>query len=207
MPKAEHHIVRDVQCRPEAACRLRFVGVGAAGGRRPASGSSASRLCRSGKLPAPPALARSAVSSRLLAARVFGVRTVSCSPERAFLRCPGAVTPPAVPLVARSQPRPLSRLGGGSIASRRLACDPRSKDPLATRWPVRSRRHGAGGSPSSPTKARNLAAAWRGCLGPPDARQNGSGRSATPPWFELLCRYRRWWLQITSSFSTGWRRG
>jgi hypothetical protein len=118
-----------------------------------------------GKLPAPPALARSAVSSRLLAARVFGVRTVSCSPERAFLRCPGAVTPPAVPLVARSQPRPLPRLGGGSIASRRLACDPRSKDPLATRWPVRSRRHGAGGSPSSPTKARNLAAAWRGEVG------------------------------------------
>ena len=93
MPKAEHHIVRDVQCRPEAACRLRFVGVGAAGGRRPASGSSASRLCRSGKLPAPPALARSAVSSRRLATRVFGVRAVSCSPKRAFSEVPGCGHP------------------------------------------------------------------------------------------------------------------
>jgi hypothetical protein len=41
------------------------------------------------------------------------------SPSAPPLRCPGAVTPRAVPLAARSQPRPLTRPGGRSVASRR----------------------------------------------------------------------------------------
>jgi hypothetical protein len=80
------------------------------------------------------------------------------SPSAPLLRCPGAgaVTPRAVPLVARSQPRPWSlACGRGSFASHRTRL--RCLGPKTVGGPpaARSRRRGLGGSPSTRTKARN----------------------------------------------------
>jgi hypothetical protein len=126
-----HHLVRDEpsrpgavlpapirrrRCGPRTPTRLQSLGLahwpsGAASGsagsgeiRRLVRGPRRSRLRRSGGLPALP----------------------SAPP----LRCPGAVTPRAVRLVARSQPRPLPRLGGRSIASHQPACDTSVRRPV-----------------------------------------------------------------------------
>jgi hypothetical protein len=88
------------------------------------------------------------------------------SPSAPLLRCPGAVTPCAVPLVARSQPRPApSPVAADPSPAIGLACDASVRRPLAARLPPRSRRRGLGGSPSTCTKARNAAGPWRQAAG------------------------------------------
>lgn len=164
-------------------CWLRFVGVGTACGRRPVSRSSASRARRSGGLPAPPLwrdppLRPGPHRSRLR--RSGGLPAIPSAPP---LRCPGAVTPRAV----------RSWLGPGLGCSLALAADPsptigslampRSEDRLAARRPVRLRRRGPCGSPSTRTKARHPHEAWLGA-----ARRNRRAHmEAVTPVYRRRC--------------------
>jgi hypothetical protein len=88
-------------------------------GRRPVFSSSAPRArpsCRS-RLRGSGEIRSLAWDPSSLASRRSG--GLPASPSAPPLRGPDAVTPRAVPLAARSQPRPLIRPGGRSVASRR----------------------------------------------------------------------------------------
>ncbi len=98
---------------------------------------------------------------------------------RLLLRCPGAVTPRAVPLVAQSQPRPApSPVAADPSPAIGLACDASVRRPVGGPPAVRSRRRGLGGSPSTRTKARNDAEPWR--RAPRRKRRVGGSLSMLP---------------------------
>jgi hypothetical protein len=168
MPKAVPSITWSWTCNVDRRrpFRLRLVGIGAALRTltrlqvlglagvilSPASSSAGSGeiAVSSGLLAVPsPALGLSPFISERASSEVPGWGHASCRSAR------GSVPASAAPSRLVADPSPAI----GSLAM------PRSEDRLAARWPVRSRRHGAGGSPSTPTKARNLAAAWRGEVG------------------------------------------
>src|SRR6266508_4956721 len=180
----------DITWRP---CRLRVVGVGAAL-RTPTRLQSLGPACET-LVPVPGSAGSGEIRSLAwdpssLASRRSG--GLPESPSAPPLRCPDAVTPRAVPLANRSQPRPLTRPGGRSVASRRarVRClGPKTGwrpagPPLAT---VRFRRvtfHPYKGEeglltvalrPEEKTGSLWRGACWPYCATPADAFRIGSG--------------------------------
>jgi hypothetical protein len=141
--------------------RLRFVGVGAAlrarssPAARPRSRDPRARLwLRS------PRHDRSAPPGDPRHSRLGNSGEIPASPSAPLLRCPVAVSRCAVPLAARSQPRPApSPVAADPSPAIGIACDASVRRPLAARLPA-ARDGAASAGHLPPTKARNAAGPW-----------------------------------------------